>query len=140
VARACISAAAATAPRGRPPRWADGWLGGSGTTEEELKTVQDLLGHASIVLTADTYPSVLPCLACQSAKATARLVLDVARSTGIRLRQRRKPRRSPGRRTRPVTVADADAEVCRIAVSRLLFMSFCRRSGKGRNRRVSTLP
>ncbi|MDQ1581967.1 MAG: hypothetical protein QOI74_323 [Micromonosporaceae bacterium] len=63
----------------------------------DLKTVQDLLGHASIVLTAGTYTSVLPSLARQSAEATAQLVPEAARSTGIRLRQRRKPRRSPGR-------------------------------------------
>jgi integrase len=41
----------------------------------DLKTVQALLGHASIVLTADTYTSVLPELLANSAEATARLVL-----------------------------------------------------------------
>ena len=38
----------------------------------ELRVVQALLGHSSIVLTADTYTSVLPCLAQQAADATAR--------------------------------------------------------------------
>ncbi len=33
-----------------------------------------MLGHASIVLTADPYTSVLPCLAHQTAEATAALV------------------------------------------------------------------
>jgi integrase len=56
----------------------------------DLKTVQAMLGHASIVLTADTYTSILPCLARQSAEATARLVLEAARSTGTRLRRRRR--------------------------------------------------
>ncbi|HVW39836.1 MAG TPA: site-specific integrase [Amycolatopsis sp.] len=42
----------------------------------DLKTVQDMLGHASIVLTADTYSSILPSLAHQAAEATARLVLE----------------------------------------------------------------
>jgi integrase len=37
----------------------------------DLKIVQALLGHASIVLTVDTYTSVLPCLAHQAAEATA---------------------------------------------------------------------
>jgi hypothetical protein len=41
----------------------------------DLKTVQALLGHASIVLTADTYTSVLPVLLANAAEATARLVL-----------------------------------------------------------------
>ncbi|WP_093576296.1 tyrosine-type recombinase/integrase [Amycolatopsis rubida] len=40
----------------------------------DLKTVQALLGHASIVLTADTYTSVLPSLAQACAEATASLV------------------------------------------------------------------
>jgi integrase len=38
----------------------------------ELKTVQAMLGHSSIVLTADTYTSVLSCLAHQAAEATAK--------------------------------------------------------------------
>jgi integrase len=37
----------------------------------DLKTVQALLGHASIVLTADTYTSVLPELLANAAEATA---------------------------------------------------------------------
>jgi hypothetical protein len=41
----------------------------------DLKTVQAMLGHASIALTADTYTSVLPELLADSAEATARLVL-----------------------------------------------------------------
>jgi len=67
----------------------------------DLKTVQDMLGHASIVLTADTYTSVLPSLARQSAEATARLVLDAARTTGTRLRTPRRRRRAATRQ--PVT-------------------------------------
>lgn len=59
----------------------------------DLKPVQAMLGHASIVLTADTYTSVLPSLARQSAEATARLVLDAARVTGARLRRPRRARK-----------------------------------------------
>lgn len=35
-----------------------------------------MLGHASIVLTADTYVSVLPEVAHEAARETARLVLN----------------------------------------------------------------
>jgi len=41
----------------------------------DLKTLQDLLGHSSIVTTADTYTSVLPEVQRASADATAHLVL-----------------------------------------------------------------
>ncbi|MFE1166025.1 hypothetical protein [Nocardiopsis sp. NPDC058789] len=41
----------------------------------ELKVVQAMLGHASIVLTADTYTSVLPQVAREAAECTASLVL-----------------------------------------------------------------
>jgi integrase len=44
----------------------------------DLKTVQDLLGHASIVTTADTYVSVLRFAQRRCADATARLVLAAA--------------------------------------------------------------
>lgn len=46
----------------------------------DLKTIQDQLGHSSIVLTADTYTSVLPAAQYKAAEATARLVLDAARN------------------------------------------------------------
>ena len=53
----------------------------------DLKTVQALLGHASIVPTADTYTSVLPELLADAAEATARLVLvHAARNPGRRPR------------------------------------------------------
>ena len=54
----------------------------------DLKTVQEQLGHTSIVLTADTYTSVLLDLHFKAAEATARLVLKAAA-------------RNPGRRQRP---------------------------------------
>jgi integrase len=44
----------------------------------DLKTVQEQLGHTSIVLTADTYTSVLLELHFKAAEATARLVLRAA--------------------------------------------------------------
>jgi integrase len=53
----------------------------------DLKTVQAMLGHSSIVLTADTYTSVLPSLAHQAAEATAELVLRAARTKSAQLRR-----------------------------------------------------
>ncbi len=44
----------------------------------DLKVIQDLLGHASIVLTADTYTSVLPAVATDGAEAVARLIRAAA--------------------------------------------------------------
>jgi hypothetical protein len=44
----------------------------------DLKTVQAMLGHSSIVLTADTYTSVLHELQITAAEAIARLVLAAA--------------------------------------------------------------
>jgi hypothetical protein len=52
----------------------------------DLKTVQTMLGHSSIVLTADTYTSVLPDLAHHAAEATARLVLTSAGMTSRAIR------------------------------------------------------
>jgi integrase len=46
----------------------------------EMKVIQDKLGHASIVLTADTYVSVTPTLDRREAESTARLVRDAARN------------------------------------------------------------
>ncbi|HSP38024.1 MAG TPA: tyrosine-type recombinase/integrase [Frankiaceae bacterium] len=40
----------------------------------DLKVVQDLLGHASIVLTADTYTSVLPEVGRAAAEGVATLL------------------------------------------------------------------
>jgi integrase len=58
----------------------------------DLKTVQHMMGHSSIVFTADTYTRVLPCLAHKAAEATADLVLRAAQRTARKLRGR--PRRS----------------------------------------------
>ncbi|MGW3352281.1 tyrosine-type recombinase/integrase [Nonomuraea rubra] len=55
----------------------------------DLRVVQGLLGHASIVLTADTHTSVRPQLYHQSARATARLVLQAARKTARKVNNAR---------------------------------------------------
>ena len=70
----------------------------------DLKTVQ-ALGHASIVLTADTYTHILPCLARQAAENTARLVLEAAREEARAIRRHRPARhRRSGRRGVPAPV------------------------------------
>jgi integrase len=43
----------------------------------DLKVIQQMLGHSSIVTTADTYTSVLP----ETAQATADMVIKAARCT-----------------------------------------------------------
>ncbi|WP_228694997.1 tyrosine-type recombinase/integrase [Amycolatopsis japonica] len=58
----------------------------------DLKTVQALLGHVSIVLTADTYTSVLPSLAHASAEATASLVRRAGYERGQKIRRSRATR------------------------------------------------
>ncbi|ADD40172.1 site-specific integrase [Stackebrandtia nassauensis] len=74
------------------------------TAGADLKTVQEQLGHGSIVLTADTYTSVLPQTHHAAAAATARLILDTARATGRRLRQPAS-RREPKVKAEPCSVA-----------------------------------
>jgi integrase len=75
------------------------------TAGADLKTVQDQLGHASIVLTADTYTTVLPAAQHTAADATARLILTAAR--GLRAKINRANRRPaghrPSRRSAPTT-------------------------------------
>ncbi|WP_431728058.1 tyrosine-type recombinase/integrase [Verrucosispora sp. TAA-831] len=60
----------------------------------DLKTLQDMLGHSSIVVTADTYTSVLPHAQRRCADATAHLVLAAAHRTRAKIRKN-------GRRNRP---------------------------------------
>ena len=44
----------------------------------DLKVIQQMLGHSSIVTTADTYTSVLPETAHRAAQATADMVMKAA--------------------------------------------------------------
>jgi integrase len=53
----------------------------------DLKIIQQMLGHSSIVTTADTYTSVLPETAHRAAEATADMIIEAARGlAGSRLR------------------------------------------------------
>jgi hypothetical protein len=54
----------------------------------DLKILQDLLGHSSILVTADTYTSVLPLTQRRTADATADLVLAAAHRTRTTLRRK----------------------------------------------------
>jgi integrase len=61
----------------------------------DLKTVQDQLGHHSIVTTADIYSSVLPDTQRKTAENTARLVLDAARLTRQKIKAKVRRNRAP---------------------------------------------
>jgi integrase len=83
----------------------------------DLKTLQDLLGHSSIVVTADTYTSVLPQIQRRCADATAQLVLNAARRTRKKIkasarknRPDRRPTTSAPAPARPKTGAPASAK------------------------------
>jgi integrase len=65
----------------------------------DLRTVQDMLGHSSIVLTADTYISVLPEVARAAAEKVAALILRAGCLVpGTRRRRQRHRKRAKGRR------------------------------------------
>jgi len=67
----------------------------------ELKVVQEMLGHSSIVLTADTYTSVLPDAAHSAAEKVADLIIKAGCLVpGTRRRRRRQARRKPRAGTR----------------------------------------
>jgi hypothetical protein len=69
----------------------------------DLRIVQEMLGHSSIVLTADTYTSVLPDVARSAAEKVASLIIKAAclvpgtRRHRIRVQRRRRKRSARGR-------------------------------------------
>lgn len=81
----------------------------------DLKIVQDMLGHSSIVLTADTYTSVLPDVARKAAEDVATLIIAagcLVRGT-TRPRQPERPRRANPRRQSSASRAHAGRQVSR---------------------------
>lgn len=77
-----------------PPVWLHDLRHGAASLSlaagNELKVIQALLGHSSIVVIADAYTSVLPCLAHQAAGATARLVRHANATPGHALTTRQR--------------------------------------------------
>ena len=70
----------------------------------DLRVVQEMLGHSSIVLTADTYTSVLPTVAHAAAEKVATLIIWAGCLVpGTRRRRRREATRNH-RRARPSRV------------------------------------
>jgi integrase len=68
----------------------------------DRRTVQEMLGHSSIVLTADTYTSVLPDVAHPAVEKVASLVLAAGCLVpGTGRRRRRQARQKKRRRDRP---------------------------------------
>ncbi|GAA4632440.1 hypothetical protein GCM10023196_065900 [Actinoallomurus vinaceus] len=69
----------------------------------DLRVVQEMLGHSSIVVTADTYTSVLPDVAHAAAEKVAALIVRAGRlvpgTTRVRRRQTGRPKRR-GRKRR----------------------------------------
>src|SRR5258707_2838525 len=75
----------------------------------DLKVIQQMLGHSSIVTTADTYTSVLPETAHRAAQATADMVINAARSApGSRLGGTVVPH-GPGRSDRLRVLSDVSS-------------------------------
>jgi integrase len=73
----------------------------------ELKTIQDQLGHSSIVLTADTYISVLPEVARKAAEDTAALVIRAGYLVPGTRRARHSAFRSRHQRARATIISGA---------------------------------
>nr|WP_250035885.1 hypothetical protein [Actinoplanes maris] len=76
----------------------------------DLKTVQAQLGHSSIMLTADTYTSVLTDLLACAAEAIAKPVLAAASLNSGRLHRRND---LPRKTTAPVEIIAAERPVNR---------------------------
>ena len=73
----------------------------------ELRTIQDQLGHSSIVMTADTYISVLPDVARRAAEDTATLVIKAGYLVPGTRRPRHPAFRSLRQRSRAAIISGA---------------------------------
>ena len=67
----------------------------------DLRIAQEMLGHSSIVLTADTYTSVLPDVAHNAAEKVAALIIKAGCLVPGTRRRRRQASRARRRRARP---------------------------------------
>jgi hypothetical protein len=95
-------------------------------TGADLKTVQDLLGHASIVTTADMYTSVLPDAHHKAAQAAAQAVLQADRRTRQKIRNKARHNR-PG----PIPATGAPAPTRSAEPQKRRSKSSRRRGGHG---------
>jgi integrase len=107
------------------------------TAGADLKVVQDQLGHSTIVLTADTYTSVLPETARTAADLTAALLFPVRRPpagrgkpTTRRLRKQALPAWARRRRGRNHTGCPSGISACRKARFPVAPGSSARRCGR----------
>ena len=64
----------------------------------DLRTVQEMLGHSSIVLTADTYTSVLPDVAHRAAEKVASPIPGTGRRRRRQTRRKKRRRRGQAQR------------------------------------------
>jgi integrase len=94
----------------------------------ELKVVQEMLGHSSIVLTADTYTSVLPDAAHAAAEKVADLIIKAGCLVpGTRRRRRRQARRKPRAGTHAGRGQPGHAKRSRAHPARQIGRPHCRR-------------
>jgi integrase len=94
----------------------------------DLRVVQEMLGHSSIVLTADTYTSVLPDVAHSAAEKVAALIVRAGCLVpGTRRHRRRQARRARRARTAPIHGRQMPARRSKAHPTRQIGHPRCRR-------------
>ena len=101
----------------------------------DLRVVQEMLGHSSIVLTADTYTSVLPAVAHTAAEKVAALLIQA----GCLIPGTRRRRRPQARRSRRRGRARAGSHLGQPPATRRSRAHAARQIGRPRSRRRKRL-
>jgi integrase len=101
----------------------------------DLRVVQEMLGHSSIVLTADTYTSVLPAVAHTAAEKVAALLIQA----GCLIPGTRRRRRPQARRSRRRGRARAGSHLGEPPATRRSRAHAARQIGRPRSRRRKRL-
>src|SRR5207249_9156405 len=101
----------------------------------DLRVVQEMLGHSSIVLTADTYTSVLPAVAHTAAEKVAALLIQA----GCLIPGTRRRRRPQARRSRRRVRARAGCHLRQPPATRRSRAHAARQIGRPRSRRRKRL-
>ncbi len=101
----------------------------------DLRVVQEMLGHSSIVLTADTYTSVLPAVAHTAAEKVAALLIQA----GCLIPGTRRRRRPQARRSRRRSRARAGSHLGQPPATRRSRAHAARQIGRPRSRRRKRL-